>query len=51
MFAGRKIHPFFSLWKVENKNQEQERGLSKAKREVGGIACGPIHVFENVQVW
>ncbi|TKY56163.1 ATPase family AAA domain-containing protein 5 [Spatholobus suberectus] len=49
MFAGRKIHPFFSLWKVEKKNQEQERGLSAAKREGGGITCGPIHVFENVQ--
>ncbi|KAK7301352.1 hypothetical protein RJT34_12215 [Clitoria ternatea] len=52
MFAGRKIHPFFSLWKVEKKIQQpvdSEHGLSTAKREDGRISCGPIHVFENVK--
>lgn len=50
MFAGRKIHPFFSLWKVEKQNQGQEHALSAVKREGRGITCGPIHIFENVQV-
>ncbi|KAK7385200.1 hypothetical protein VNO78_30913 [Psophocarpus tetragonolobus] len=46
MYAGRKIHPFFSLWKVEREKQLQDR-VDKRKGEK--IACGPIHVFENVE--
>ncbi|RDX85315.1 hypothetical protein CR513_33515, partial [Mucuna pruriens] len=49
MIAGSKIHPYFSLWKAEKKTQEQERRLSAARRERGGVIGGPIHVFENVQ--
>ncbi|XP_020211391.1 uncharacterized protein LOC109796146 isoform X2 [Cajanus cajan] len=49
VYAGLKIHPFFSLWKVEKKNQEEECSLIPTKREGRGVTCDSIHVFENVQ--
>ncbi|KAL2317795.1 hypothetical protein Fmac_031671 [Flemingia macrophylla] len=49
IYAGRKVHPFFSMWKLEKKNQQQEGGSSPSKGKERGVTCGPIHVFENVQ--
>jgi len=54
MFAGKQIHPFFSSWKVGKKNQElTEAGGSccSVDRRDKRITCGPIHVFETIQVW
>lgn len=51
MFAGRQIHPFFSLCKAEKKfkdSGDSESSLSAAKRESGRTNCGPIHVFEAI---
>ncbi|PON46995.1 Checkpoint protein [Parasponia andersonii] len=52
MFAGRKLHPFFSSWKEGKKNHEvidleaNRRAVGRDNRE---MACGPIHVFERSQ--
>ncbi|KAK7373145.1 hypothetical protein VNO80_06543 [Phaseolus coccineus] len=45
VYAGLRIHPFFSLWKEEN---ERQRALIEAKKKGKGIG-GSCHVFENVQ--
>lgn len=53
MFAGRQIHPFFSSWKSGKKNQEVievEGGRSPIGRKNEEITCGPIHVYERIQV-
>jgi len=53
MFAGRQIHPFFSLCKAEKKfkdSADSESSLSAAKSESGRTNCGPIHVFEDITV-
>lgn len=53
MFAGRQMHPFFSLWKAEKKVQEVSEfgsNLCKAKSGDERVTCGPIHVFENFKV-
>lgn len=53
MFAGRQVHPFFSLCKAGKKIQEMAEpgsNLCKAKSEDERITCGPIHVFENIKV-
>nr|KYP55154.1 ATPase family AAA domain-containing protein 5 [Cajanus cajan] len=52
IFAGRQIHPYFSLWKAGKKVQDvavSGSNLLTAKIEDESIACGPIHVFENIQ--
>ncbi|XP_027338527.1 uncharacterized protein LOC113852450 isoform X1 [Abrus precatorius] len=52
IFAGRQIHPFFSLWKAGKKVQnlaESGSNLCTTKREDERTTCGPIHVFESIQ--
>ncbi|KAL2638228.1 hypothetical protein AAZV13_06G103200 [Glycine max] len=52
IFAGRQIHPFFSLWKAGKKVQDMAdsgSNLSTTKSEEERTTCGPIHVFENTQ--
>ncbi|KAL8159334.1 hypothetical protein V2J09_000871 [Rumex salicifolius] len=49
-FAGRKLHPFFSLQKMGKKTQETanpESGQSFIMKEEKNIECGPIHVYET----
>lgn len=53
MFAGRQIHPFFSLWKAGKKVPDVAdpgSSLCTVKNENEMTTCGPIHVFENSQV-
>jgi len=53
IYAGRQIHPFFSLWKEGKKVQdvsESGSNLPTAKSNHKRATCGPIHVFENVKV-
>ncbi|WVY89715.1 hypothetical protein V8G54_035229 [Vigna mungo] len=45
VYAGRRIHPFFSLWKEENERRRQDL---LARRKAKGIRDS-IHVFEDVQ--
>ena len=53
MFAGRKVHPFFSSWKESKKNREvidvdgKQLAVGRGDKEK---TCGPIHVFERTQV-
>ncbi|XP_027903010.1 uncharacterized protein LOC114163118 isoform X3 [Vigna unguiculata] len=52
IYAGRQIHPFFSLWKEGKKVQdvsESGSNLPTAKSNHKRATCGPIHVFENVK--
>ncbi|KAJ8424660.1 hypothetical protein Cgig2_003094 [Carnegiea gigantea] len=51
LFAGKQVHPFFSAWKTGKKDQvtiEVENNVDRRKER--HAECGPIHVFENVQV-
>jgi len=53
MYAGRQVHPFFSLWKEAKKVpdvSESGSNLPTAKSKHKRATCGPIHVFENVKV-
>ncbi|RDX75060.1 ATPase family AAA domain-containing protein 5, partial [Mucuna pruriens] len=46
IFAGRQIHPFFSLWKEGKKVQDMAESGNKlwtAERENERTTCGPIH--------
>ncbi|KAF5746841.1 hypothetical protein HS088_TW06G01016 [Tripterygium wilfordii] len=45
MFSGRKIHPFFSSWKVGKRCEES----NKEERNDNRLTIGPIHVFYKVQ--
>ncbi|KAJ7959130.1 ATPase family AAA domain-containing protein 5 [Quillaja saponaria] len=50
MFAGRKIHPFFSSLKAGKKIQditEAEDSWYSVERKDREISCGPIHIFER----
>ncbi|XP_068481394.1 uncharacterized protein [Phaseolus vulgaris] len=52
MYAGRQVHPFFSLWKEAKKVpdvSESGSNLPTAKSKHKRATCGPIHVFENVK--
>ncbi|KAM7253025.1 hypothetical protein ACFE04_025643 [Oxalis oulophora] len=53
MFAGKQVHPFFSLWKTGKKNVEVTEGENNNQctlaREPRSTTIGPIHVFETIQ--
>ncbi|XVF64588.1 hypothetical protein PTKIN_Ptkin09bG0180600 [Pterospermum kingtungense] len=52
MFAGRKIHPFFTSWKAGKRIQEtagEWKNGCLLDRSNKGINIGPIHVFERTQ--
>lgn len=53
MFAGKKIHPFFSSWKASKNNREatdtDDDGFQVGRKD-RGLTCGPIHVFERTLV-
>lgn len=53
MFAGKQIHPFFSLWKVGTRHHETNEAESSCclvQRKYKSTTIGPIHVFEKDQV-
>ncbi|GAB2235229.1 hypothetical protein Droror1_Dr00027724 [Drosera rotundifolia] len=48
--AGRKLHPFFSAWKVGKNNMESpdpESNFGMATRKDKHVKFGPIHVLED----
>ncbi|XP_014501576.1 uncharacterized protein LOC106762275 isoform X2 [Vigna radiata var. radiata] len=52
IYAGRQVHPFFSLWKEGKKVHdvnESGSNLPTTKSKHKRTTCGPIHVFENVK--
>ncbi|KAM6572301.1 hypothetical protein CsatA_016381 [Cannabis sativa] len=52
MFAGKKLHPFFSSWKEDKKNREVidvEGNKFVVGRQNKEKTCAPIHVFERSQ--
>lgn len=53
MFAGKKLHPFFSSWKEDKKNRgviDAEGKKLAVGRKNKEKTCAPIHVFERSQV-
>ncbi|XP_062100758.1 uncharacterized protein LOC133806680 [Humulus lupulus] len=52
MFAGKKLHPFFSSWKEDKKNRgviDAEGKKLAVGRQNKEKTCAPIHVFERSQ--
>lgn len=53
MFAGKKIHPFFSSWKVGkrcNQATDPDNNGCSVEKSHRNVTFGPIHVFERIQV-
>ena len=53
LYAGKQIHPFFSSCKSGKKTQEVidlEGKQVAVSRDNKVINCGPIHVFEKIEV-
>lgn len=52
MFTGKQLHPFFSSWKTEKKNQngkEVDSNCSSSGRKDKSNTISPIHVFDRSQ--
>nr|XP_027089811.1 uncharacterized protein LOC113710932 isoform X2 [Coffea arabica] len=52
LFAGKQIHPFFSLHKASKRNQEiidLEDPCCSSERKDANLSFNPIHVFDMVE--
>ncbi|CDP18333.1 unnamed protein product [Coffea canephora] len=52
LFAGKQIHPFFSLHKASKRNQEiidLEGPCCSSERKNANLSFNPIHVFDMVE--